>query len=254
MAPSSGRKLIQKSEAGCVTSHPALAVASPQSTAFAGGPAGRYALRHTRTWPATVLVVGPLYPGLIARVRTGLPRTNLRFRGTTTNHAAVTSSGSPRTPLGSRLTRLGCHQLRGKRDSKSASLGAGCFLMQGLGPIGPVQSAGVLPNRIIPRAEALSCTLVQTYHDSASRANWIVETFVRRLSQVPDTLKECDVLKSSFRHPRGGHSVRHRAGELVERRTGNEVRAVRAGLRGEAVGERALEGSHALVVVERARR
>src|SRR5258706_8991732 len=103
-----------------------------------------------------------------------LPRTYLRVRGTTSIHAAATSSGLPRTPL--RALRVGVQgpPLRGERGTSSAGLGAGCFLLKSPPEAGSTVECRVLRCSSAGRfreLEALPCTLVQTYHEILRVAN-----------------------------------------------------------------------------------
>src|SRR4051812_10073020 len=87
-----------------------------------------------------------------------LPRTYLQVRGTTTFHAAATSSGSPRTPLGSTRGRArGSTKLRGKRATTVRRPRCGVFLVEKPARSGlnrRAQNAEVLLSRPIPRARS----------------------------------------------------------------------------------------------------
>jgi hypothetical protein len=125
----SRRRVVQERKAGCATSHPAFPL-SPLSRLspwwLPGGSRPRAQPmpgEHSSYWVGLT----PL-PRFRAAQDGRLPRTYLQVRGTTTIHAAATSSGLPRTPL--RAPRVGVQgpPLRGERGTSKRRPRCGCFL------------------------------------------------------------------------------------------------------------------------------
>ena len=131
-----------------------------------------------------------------------LPRTYLQVRGTTTFHAAATSSGSPRTPLGStrQRARRSTVPWQTRDDSAQASV-RGVFLLKC-----PHEAGSTVERRTLKcssagqfrELKALPCTLVQTYHENSLLANTVRDGFGKYII----IMMACACARASFNERR----------------------------------------------------